>query len=773
MSKKWVGLFIGALLLSGCAHPDTCTVKFLNWDESYLGADIVKYGETAEYGGETPVGPNNQKFTYVFKGWDLPLTDITSDCKRIAQYEKENAKYTVTFLNYDGTKLYSTVVEYDQSASYQGDTPYKPTDQQYNYAFSGWDGSLDHIQTNTTRIAQFSKTDRLYTLTFMDWDNHLLCQQTGTWGSSLTYSGPAPTREKDEAGVYIFSGWSPELGPVYQNQNYVAQYEHKLNVYTLTYLNWDGSFLANEKVEWGHSGTLTGPYTRPSTIDHTYTFEGWDKPLGPIKQDTTFTAVYQENARKYDVKFVNFDGKVLQTSQVPYHTVATYNGVTPSRSSDDFIYTFKAWDKDPALTPIDGDTTFTATYDAKTNYAVFKFIMLADGTYSVTGFLNYSTSYQFAQLHVPDTYQGVAVTAVASNGFLSNYNLTSVVLPDSITALGDSAFSNCAKLSSIVMSPNLKTIGASCFASCRSLSEIDLPKTLTSIGYSAFGYCSALKSVAIPNGVTSLPSSVFNSCTALSKATLGDSITSIGGFCFEYCSALQSVSLPAELLSIGTSCFERCSALASIIFPAKLTSIGSRAFAYCSLLAVADLPASLTTLGSDGFLECKALKKVVIPSGVTKIPSDCFSTCVSLSEVTIGSGVTSIEMNAFNYNSSLKTLTFLGSSLYSIGQYAFSNCSLLEKVILPESVASIASYAFSNDEGLQIVYIPSSVTSMGSFVFSSNYACKIYCKLAAIPTYGWYSEWDSNCDNAYFYSGSQPIATGKYWHYVNNEMTAW
>ena len=236
--------------------------------------------------------------------------------------------------------------------------------------------ALDHIQTNTTFVAQYAKTDRIYNLTFKNWDGTILSKQTATWGSSVVYSGPTPTREKDEAGTYVFNGWSPYFDYVHSDKEYVAQYQHKLNVYTLTYLNWDGSFLATQQVEWGGSGTLWGDFKRASTKEHTYTFAGWDKPLGPIKQNTTFTAVYREDVRQYDVKFVNSDGTVLQTSKVSYNAKAAYNGATPSRSSDDFIYTFKAWDKDPALTPIDGDTTFTATYDAKTNYAVFKFIML-------------------------------------------------------------------------------------------------------------------------------------------------------------------------------------------------------------------------------------------------------------------------------------------------------------------------------------------------------------------------------------------------------------
>ena len=44
----------------------------------------------------------------------------------------------VTFVNYDASVLFYTSVEYGGTAVYQGDTPSRPSSEQYNYKFIGW-----------------------------------------------------------------------------------------------------------------------------------------------------------------------------------------------------------------------------------------------------------------------------------------------------------------------------------------------------------------------------------------------------------------------------------------------------------------------------------------------------------------------------------------------------------------------------------------------------------------------------------------------------------
>ncbi len=87
------------MLLTACggtseSTKSTFTVTFENYDSSVLYTTEVNPGQEAIYVGDIPTKPSlNPKISYVFSGWDKPLTNILSDCTRVAQY-REDYSYT-------------------------------------------------------------------------------------------------------------------------------------------------------------------------------------------------------------------------------------------------------------------------------------------------------------------------------------------------------------------------------------------------------------------------------------------------------------------------------------------------------------------------------------------------------------------------------------------------------------------------------------------------------------------------------------------------------
>ena len=68
-------------------------VTFINYDDSVLYEVDVLEGTEAIYSGETPIKPEDDEFTYEFKGWDQDLTNIQAEMTTKAQYTyiaKEN-----------------------------------------------------------------------------------------------------------------------------------------------------------------------------------------------------------------------------------------------------------------------------------------------------------------------------------------------------------------------------------------------------------------------------------------------------------------------------------------------------------------------------------------------------------------------------------------------------------------------------------------------------------------------------------------------------------
>ena len=304
-----------------------------------------------------------------------------------------------------------------------------------------------------------------------------------------------------------------------------------------------------------------------------------------------------------------------------------------------------------------------------------------------------------------------SVTSIVGGTFDGCSGLTSVTIPNSVTSIGERFFGGCSGLTSIVIPNSVTSIGYEAFSGCSSLTSIEIPNSVTSIGERAFFYCSGLTSVTIPNSVTSIGQSAFCGCSGLTSIEIPTSVTSIGQSAFSVCTGLTSVTIPNSVTSIGQSVFEGCTGLTSVTIPNSVTSIGYSVFEGCTGLTSVTIPNSVTSIGSHAFSECTGLTSVTIGNSVTSIGHSVFVGCSGLTSVTINSNA--IVSKDYSSGSSLKYYFgsqvrsyIIGTSVTSIGNYAFSGCSDLTSVTIPNSVTSIGDYAFSECSGLTSVTIP-------------------------------------------------------------------
>ena len=360
---------------------------------------------------------------------------------------------------------------------------------------------------------------------------------------------------------------------------------------------------------------------------------------------------------------------------------------------------------------------------------------------AVTGILNYAFSdcTGLTTVIIPNS-----VTSIGNDAFKGCTNLTSITIPDSVTSIGSSALSGCSSLTSIIIPDSVTSIGSAAFYDCTSLTNITIPEGVTSIGYSTFGYCGSLTSINIPDSVTSIGSAAFYGCAGLTSITIPDSVTSIGYEAFLGCDSLVSITIPfvgtdkdgtsgthfgyifgASLSSsnssyvptslktvvvtgcssIGNRAFNGCTNLTSVTILDGITSIGERAFQGCTGLTSITMPNSVTTIGYGAFSGCTSLTSITIPDSVISVGSYAFEDCTGLTSIMIPDGVTSIGDYAF-YNCTGLTSITISDSVTSIGNHAFYNCTGLTNVEIPDSVTSIGSGAFYNCTGLTCITLP-------------------------------------------------------------------
>ena len=116
------------------------TINFLNWDGNGLETYEVEHGTTPVYDGVTPTKDDTQFVHYEFAGWTPTVVAATEDATYTAVFNEVPAPYTVRF--YVKNDVLASV-----NAYYLTDEDMPAEVNWYGYQFTGWDMTLDEINT--------------------------------------------------------------------------------------------------------------------------------------------------------------------------------------------------------------------------------------------------------------------------------------------------------------------------------------------------------------------------------------------------------------------------------------------------------------------------------------------------------------------------------------------------------------------------------------------------------------------------------------------------
>lgn len=150
----------------------------------------------------------------------------------------------------------------------------------------------------------FDVSGKIYTVIFEDWDGTTLKTQTVVEGGQAS-----PPNDPTRAG-HTFSLWSGDYTGVTSNVTITATYT--INTYTVTFRDWDGSFIYSEDVEY-ESGVLNPP-SDPTRVN--YFFHEWSSSYNIIYGTTTIYA-------RYRVDITAVYSIIIDDNTVDYGQVAT------------------------------------------------------------------------------------------------------------------------------------------------------------------------------------------------------------------------------------------------------------------------------------------------------------------------------------------------------------------------------------------------------------------------------------------------------------------
>lgn len=133
-------------------------ISFVDYDNTSLYETTALEGETPQYVGNNPERDEEEEFSYDFSGWTPNIGAASQNTTYVATYTATPLVYHhVTFVNYDDSVLYETDVVEGKAATYKGETPTQPDDDEFKYEFDGWDKDFSSIISDVTIKAKYKE----------------------------------------------------------------------------------------------------------------------------------------------------------------------------------------------------------------------------------------------------------------------------------------------------------------------------------------------------------------------------------------------------------------------------------------------------------------------------------------------------------------------------------------------------------------------------------------------------------------------------------------
>lgn len=274
----------------------------------------------------------------------------------------------------------------------------------------------------------------------------------------------------------------------------------------------------------------------------------------------------------------------------------------------------------------------------------------AQDGYVLTGVKGEVTETKFV---LPETYEGLPVTAIGRAAFKNVDKMTEIVIPASVTSVGAFAFQDCDGFTNFTLPATVTEWGEGVFQDCDGFTSFNVSfNSIESFAY-LFGETGVPTTIAqVTVAGNSLPQNAFKSCGNIAQIAVQSGVTEIGASAFEGCIKLMAITLPDGLLSVGDRAFYGCGSLVTLSLPDSTVSIGDYAFGNCAKLQMLDNSSALTSIGAGAFYHCYVLSQIEIAQSVTEIGVKAFEGCSDLASVNFlategwSAGVTALDSAA-------------------------------------------------------------------------------------------------------------------------------
>ena len=347
------------------------------------------------------------------------------------------------------------------------------------------------------------------------------------------------------------------------------------------------------------------------------------------------------------------------------------------------------------------------------------------------------------------------VKTIGNSAFRDCSSLESVVIPRDTTIIKGSAFQDCSKLTSVTFNNKLQEIWEYGFLNDYKLAELNLPESLRLVKRQVFQN-TAINSIRFPDGMERIGYAALLGCPNLTEIYLGANLTVLEEALYRECPKLNKITINENNTNFSTdgkfTLYEKKVNPNTGVKEKVLKQVAQGATSI-------NIDPDTKIIIDESFIYCKNIKEVIIPDGVREIKSRVFSNCTSLTKLVIPGSVEVLQTRVIEQTPLLditikpnangvqnfiaengvifngkKTLLISASNAVRpnkeyiipdtvqwIDYCAFYGANNLNKITIPHSVTNIVSDAFSGT-GISEIIIPSSVKEIGWNIvrFSQN-----------------------------------------------------
>ena len=228
---------------------------------------------------------------------------------------------------------------------------YDDQDRQTAYTYYGdWNSTTDSWIGSSKQDCAYASNGKYGQKTMYKWD-YDQNQWTGLFQYFYTYDASNHEIEQVVQG-YSDNEWI-------NSQLYIHEYDGSL-------------LLKNNEYRWVNDDwmmiTRNESYyddATPANLHQTIV-GSWSSSTGDVNSYTNKHYFYTCAPEYYTIRFVNYDGTLLETQTLDKGVTPSYSGAEPTRESNaEYTYAFSGWS--PTLAPVTTNITYTATFNSTAN----------------------------------------------------------------------------------------------------------------------------------------------------------------------------------------------------------------------------------------------------------------------------------------------------------------------------------------------------------------------------------------------------------------------